>query len=153
VTIPPFQAFLDEHRDDVYRFLVAAAGPEAADDCFQETFLSALSAYPRLTGASNLRSWILTIAYRKAVDAHRARKRRAIPVGSVPEQPAPAPVDGHPELLEAVRALPAKQSGALLARYINDLDYGQVAEILGCSREAARRNVHEGLRKLREAYR
>ena len=86
--IPPFQTLLDEHRDDVYRFLVASVGPTEADDCFQETFIAALRAYPRLRDASNLRSWVLTIAHRKAIDAHRGRKRRAVPVEDVGERPA-----------------------------------------------------------------
>ena len=86
VRLPPFQALLDEHRDDVYRFLVASLGRDEADDCFQETFISALRAYPRLRDASNLRSWLFTIAHRKAIDAHRARGRRAVPVEEVPEQ-------------------------------------------------------------------
>ena len=48
VSQPPFQRFLDAHREDVWRFLVASVGRDAADDCFQETFLAALRAYPRL---------------------------------------------------------------------------------------------------------
>ena len=79
VTPPPFQRFLDEQRDAVWRFLVAAVGRDAADDCFQETFLAALRAYPKLRDASNLRAWVLTIAHRKAIDHHRARRRGAGP--------------------------------------------------------------------------
>ncbi|MBA3747778.1 MAG: RNA polymerase sigma factor, partial [Solirubrobacterales bacterium] len=78
--LPPFQRFLDAHRDDVLRFLVAAVGRHDADDAFQETFLSALRAYDRLRPDSNLRAWVLTIAHRKALDAHRARRRRPVPV-------------------------------------------------------------------------
>src|SRR5688500_20385842 len=122
VRLPPFQALLDEHRDDVYRFLVASLGRDEADDCFQETFISALRAYPRLRNASNLRSWLFTIAHRKAIDAHRARSRRAVPVGDPPEQadPAPDPLNGEPELWGAVRRLPAKQRAAVLHRSVND---------------------------------
>ena len=80
VKLPPFQRLLDEHRDDVHRFLVASAGPQDADDCFQETFIAALRAYPRLQDGSDLRAWLLTIAHRKAIDAHRARGRRPVPV-------------------------------------------------------------------------
>ncbi|MGH2727504.1 MAG: RNA polymerase sigma factor, partial [Actinomycetota bacterium] len=64
--LPPFQRILDAHRDEVYRFLLAAVGPHEADDCFQETFLAALRAYPDLKDAGNLRGWVLTIANRKA---------------------------------------------------------------------------------------
>ena len=41
----------------------------------QETWLAALRAYPRLRDASNLRSWILTVAHHKAIDRIRARGR------------------------------------------------------------------------------
>src|SRR3954451_9405845 len=116
---PPFQVLLDEHRHDVYRFLIASVGPHEADDCFQETFMAALRAYPRLRDASNLRAWLLTIAHRKAIDAHRARKRRAIPVEEVPEQGVPAHANGESALWEAVRRLPPKQWTAVLHRYVN----------------------------------
>ncbi len=154
VRLPPFQALLDEHRDDVYRFLVASLGREEADDCFQETFISALRAYPRLRDASNLRSWLFTIAHRKAIDAHRARARRAVPVEEVPEQAVSGGLgrDGEPELWGAVRGLPDKQRAAVLHRYVNDLAYADIGQVMGCSEDAARRSVHEGLKKLRTVW-
>src|SRR6476620_1555932 len=78
--LPPFQALLDAHGRDVHRFLIAEVGPVDADDCYQETWLAALRAYPQLRDASNLRSWILTIAHHKAIDTLRSRGRRAVPV-------------------------------------------------------------------------
>jgi RNA polymerase sigma factor (sigma-70 family) len=153
--LPPFQALLDEHREPVYRFLVASLGRDEADDCFQETFVSALRAYPRLSDASNLRGWLLTIAHRKAIDAHRARARRAVPVEpeGLPERAggvrADAALNGEPELWGAVRELPPKQRAAVLHRFVNDLAYVDIGQVMGCSEEAARRSVHEGLEKLR----
>jgi RNA polymerase sigma factor (sigma-70 family) len=154
VRLPPFQALLDEHRGDVYRFLVASLGRDEADDCFQETFISALRAYPRLRDASNLRSWLFTIAHRKAIDAHRARTRRAVPVEEVPERADAGGValNGEPELWRAVRGLPAKQRAAVLHRYVNDLAYADIGRVMGCSEDAARRSVHEGLKKLRTVW-
>ena len=154
MTPPPFQWFLNEHRDDVYRFLVAAVGAQEADDCFQETFLSAMRAYPRLRMNSNTRAWVLTIAHRKAIDAHRARARRAVPVEEVPEQAVSGGLgrDGEPELWGAVRGLPDKQRAAVLHRYVNDLAYADIGQVMGCSEDAARRSVHEGLKKLRTVW-
>ena len=154
VRLPPFQALLDDHRDDVYRFLVASLGRDEADDCFQETFISAMRAYPRLRDASNLRSWLFTIAHRKAIDAHRARTRRALPVEEVPEQADAGGVglNGEPELWRAVRGLPTKQRAAVLHRYVNDLAYADIGRVMGCSEDAARRSVHEGLKKLRTVW-
>jgi len=153
--IPPFQRFLDEQREPVYRFLIAAVGRDAADDCFQETFIAAMNAYPRLRPDSNLRAWVLTIAGRKATDHHRARARHPVPVAEPEPSPAAA---GSPDdlaldddaLWAAVRALPPKQRAAITLRYAGDLSHRQVAEALGCSEDAARRSAHEGLKRLRQ---
>jgi RNA polymerase sigma factor (sigma-70 family) len=147
--LPPFQRLLEEHRVGVYRFLVAAVGPQEADDCFQETFLAALRAYPGLRDASNLRGWLFTIATSKAMDHWRASKRRPLPVETVPERPSPEAADGDPELWRSVGELPPMQRAAVLHRYVLDLPYADVAAALGCSEEAARANAYEGRRKLR----
>jgi RNA polymerase sigma factor (sigma-70 family) len=149
MTPPPFATFLEEHRNPVYRFLLAAVGPNEADDCFQETFLSALRAYPKLRDESNLRGWILTIATRKAIDQGRARARRPVPVDELPERPAASAEDGQPELWRAVRELPPMQRAAVIHRYVLDLPYSDIARALRCSEEAARASAYEGRRKLR----
>src|SRR5438477_10992135 len=114
VGLPPFQRLLEDMAGDVHRFLVATAGPNDADDCFQETFLAALRAYPRLRPDSNLRGWVLTIAHRKAVDSHRARGRRARPQATLPEGAVGAEVlDGEPALWAQVDDLPPKQRVAV----------------------------------------
>lgn len=152
VRLPPFQALLDEHRDDVYRFLVASLGRDEADDCFQETFISAMRAYPRLRDASNLRSWLFTIAHRKAIDAHRGRARRPVPAADLPEKPAPAVTLPDPGLWEAVGKLAPKQRAAIVLRFVSDLPFRQVGRILDISEAAARQNVHEGIAHLRKEY-
>jgi RNA polymerase sigma factor (sigma-70 family) len=154
VSLPPFQALLDAHGAAVYRFVVASVGPADADDCFQEACIAALRAYPQLTHGENLRAWLLRIAQRKAIDAHRARARRPVPVASPPERPGPEPVpeslDGQPAVWARMRALPEKQRVAVFLRTAADLSYAEVADALECSQDAARRNVHEGLKRLRE---
>src|SRR6187402_2579537 len=92
--LPPFQKLFDEHAANVMGVLRGAVGRGDAEDCFQETFLAALRAYPKLEDARNLRGWLLTIAHRKAIDFHRARGRRPVPVAEVPE---PAAENGLPE--------------------------------------------------------
>jgi RNA polymerase sigma factor (sigma-70 family) len=149
VNLPPFQALLEEHRTDVYRFLMATAGPSEADDAFQETWMAALRAYPRLRRADNLRAWLFRIAQNKSIDAHRARGRRAVPVAVVPDSASSSP-DEDPDLWARVRELPAKQCTAVYCRSVLAMPYDELAALLDSSEEAARRNVHEGLKRLRE---
>jgi len=154
VTLPPFQTLLDEHADTVLRYLRAAVGTNEAEDCFQETFLSALRAYPKLRDASNLRGWLLTIAHNKALDAHRARTRRPVPVPELDERVAAPDDDGPPdtELWSAVRELPQKQRSAVYLRFAGDLDYATIGEAIGCSEVAARQNVRAGLATIRKGW-
>jgi RNA polymerase sigma factor (sigma-70 family) len=149
--VPPFEEFLNTHRTIVYRFLAVAVGPNDVDDAFQETFLSALQAYPRLIDGSKLDRWVLKIASRKAIDGHRARRRRAIPTEDVPETPDM----GEPESLDqtlwdAVSALPPRQRVAVVHRHVLDRPYAEIAQMMGTSEETARANVYQGTKRLRE---
>ncbi len=137
----------------MWRFLVASVGHAEADDCFQETFISALRAYPRLDEDSNLRAWVLTIAHRKALDAHRGRSRRAVPVADVAVVDGRAAVSAPSRddaLWDAVGELPSRQRSAVVLRYVADLPHRDIAAAIGCSEEAARRSLHEGLTRLRK---
>jgi RNA polymerase sigma factor (sigma-70 family) len=147
--LPPFQILIDEHAGDVMAVLRGAVGRSDADDCFQETFLSALRAYPKLRDAENLRGWLLTIAHRKAVDHHRAAGRRPLPVAEVAEVAVtdPEPDEG---IWAVVGALPPKQRAAVELRYACDLPHAEIAAALGCSPAAARRSLHEGIKRLRK---
>jgi RNA polymerase sigma factor (sigma-70 family) len=144
----PFQRFLDEHRDAVLAFLRAMVGPDDADDCFQETFIAALRAYGRMDGR-HPRAWVMTIARRKAIDHHRARARRPEPRGEVPEQATTDEVPDR-EIWRAVAELPTGQRAALALRFAADLPYAELAVALGCSEDAARRRVSDGLTRLRK---
>jgi len=150
VELPPFQLLLDAHGRDVHRFLVAGVGRIDADDCYQETMLAALRAYPRLRDGSNLRGWLFKIAHRKSIDLVRARRRAPIPAGEkLPETAVSDPALRDDGLWDAVRALPPKQRSAVALRFALDAEYAAIATALDCSEEAARRSVHEGLKRLR----
>ena len=142
---------LDEHSAAVMGILRGAVGRDGAEDCFQETFLAALRAYPKIDDASNLRGWLLTIAHRKAIDHHRANGRDPLPMAELPEAAAE---DGIPlrddRLWQAVGALPPKQRAAVALRYGSDLPHAEIAAALGCSPAAARRSLHAGLKRLRK---
>jgi RNA polymerase sigma factor (sigma-70 family) len=148
--LPPFQTLIDEHAAEVMAVLRGAVGREGAEDAFQETFLAALRAYPGLRDARNLRGWLVTIAHRKAIDHHRARGRVPVPVAEVREEAFtdPDPADGA--IWIAVAALPPKQRAAVTLRFASDLPHEEIAAALGCSPAAARRSLHEGLKRLRK---
>lgn len=171
----PFEAIVAEHGQVVMRVCRALLGPVEAEDAWSETFLAALRAYPQLRPGSNLRGWLVTIAHNKAVDQIRARVRVPVPAGGSGtegvsgagggrgdgrqerrttlggSQPGPEPGLDH-ELHGALAALPPKQRGAVVYRYLADLPYAEVAALLDCSQPAARRSAADGIASLRRHY-
>lgn len=154
VRLPPFQALVDAHAAELYRFLAGYVGPHDAEDCLQDTLIAALRAYPRLPHDDNLRAWLYTIARRKATDLARSRARRpSEPMDglSPAAEPSVEPRDPADEgLWASVRELPEKQRAAVVHRFVLDLDYRAIGERMGTSEEAARQNVSAGLRRLRK---
>ncbi len=165
MSAPPFQALIDEHSQHVLAFLRGNVGPDDADDCLQETYLSALRAYPP-SDLRNLRAWLFKIARNKAIDHHRSRSAAPRPAGE-PELLDGAAPDAAPGWLggargegmtfrdsaiwTAVADLPEGQRAAVVMRFAVDLRYGEIGVALDCSEDAARRRVHDGLRNLRSA--
>jgi len=148
VPVPPFEVFYEEHRDEVLAFLRRRVGRERADDAFQETFLRALRAYPRLEHGLHLRAWVLTIASRLVIDLSR---RRVAEPAEVPELES---WDGErrpafEELAELADGLPPKEKAAVVLRYGYDLDYAQIGAALGSTEAAARQAASAGVRRLR----
>jgi RNA polymerase sigma factor (sigma-70 family) len=146
MTLPPFERFYEEHREEIYAFLVRRLGRERAEDAFQETFLRALRAYPTLRHGEHLRAWAYTIASRIAVDEYRRRERPRV------ELPELAALDGRPafaELEHLADELPPTERAAVVLRYGYDLDYAEIGAALGSNATAARQAASAGIRRLR----
>jgi DNA-directed RNA polymerase specialized sigma24 family protein len=144
-----FQLVVERYTRDIWRFCASQVGAERADECYQETMLAALEGYPRLRQQHAARTWLLRIAARKAIDIHRASARAPLPQAEVDRGASdpPATSDGSP--LELLAALPEKQRAAVAYRFVADLRYREIGTLMGTSEQAARRNVHEGLKTLR----
>jgi RNA polymerase sigma factor (sigma-70 family) len=143
--VPPFERLYGQHAGEVLAYLVRVAGRQRAEDCFQDTFLRALAAYPRLTSARNLRGWLFTIATRVAID----ERRRPVATEDLPEIAVGDRRPAYAELEHLTDGLPPTERAAVVLRYGYDLPYADIAAVLGSSEEAARQAASSGVRRLR----
>ncbi|MHB8692782.1 MAG: RNA polymerase sigma factor [Solirubrobacteraceae bacterium] len=148
--VRPFCRVLEEHGPALLRFCRGQAGPDAGDDAFQETMIAALRAYDQIRDVEAIKSWLFSIASRKMIDGHRASARRPVPLAD--PQPA-GTVDPHDggEIWVEVARLPEKQRQAVALRFLADLSHREIGLVMQISEAAARRNVFEGLWRLRTA--
>jgi RNA polymerase sigma factor (sigma-70 family) len=144
--VPPFERFYEQHRDEVFGFLAKRLGRDRAEDAFQETFMRALRAYPRLEHGRHLRGWIFTIAANIVLD----EARRAKPHGEMPDElPTHDRGPAYAELDHLAGDLPPKERAAVVLRYGYDLDYADIGAALGSNEQAARQAASAGVRRLR----
>ncbi len=153
MSLPPFETVVADHGAAVLRVCQCIVGPTEAEDAWSETFLSALKAYPKLLPGSNIRGWLVTIAHRKATDRLRSARRSPVPMNDLPATPSfdREPLDPKSDLWAMLAALPVGQRHAVAYRYLADLTYATISEIMGVSEAAARRSAADGMAKLRKS--
>ncbi|MBL8057478.1 MAG: RNA polymerase sigma factor [Anaerolineales bacterium] len=163
MTKPAFAALVERHSAELFAYLFRLTRDEAdAQDCLQEAYLRAHRAYGRLDEGANLRAWLYRIATNAAF-SHLRRRRREAAWRAPADERWPAADPSPPEqaarraqlaaLAGAVERLPAQQRAALVLRQSQGLSYAETAAALGCSEDAARANVYQALKKLKEVFR
>ena len=111
--------------------------------------MSALRAYPGLEHTTNLRGWLFTIAHRKGID-HLRKRGQEHPSDDIPEAPVHDEEPPDRLLWDQVAGLPDKQRAAVTLRFVGDMAYASIADVIDCSEAAARQNVRAGLATLRK---
>ena len=154
-----FGALYDKHVVRVYRHLyyMMGRGPEA-EDLTAQAFLQAWEAIERyqIRGAPFV-SWLLRIAHNLGVSHLRSRKERAqLPEWLVdhnrernPEEALQQQLDGE-RVREAILQLRDEHRQVIMLRFVEDLEYREVAEIVGKSVAAVRVIQHRALNALRK---
>jgi RNA polymerase sigma factor (sigma-70 family) len=152
VTVPPFERFYVQHRDEVLGYLRRLLG-QRAEDAWQETFLRALRAYDRLEHGRHLRAWVFTIATRVAMDELRSVRNGDVSLDGAAAEPEAPAVDApaYRELESLTGTLPPTERAAVVLRYGYDLPYAAIGDALGSSEQAARAAASSGVRRLRRS--
>jgi RNA polymerase sigma factor (sigma-70 family) len=156
-----FSAFYREHLDAVVAFFKRRVGDrELAFDLTAETFAAVVVSAGAYSGDAPPVAWLFGIARNKLRESLRrdrvadAARRR---LGMEPialDDAALARVEEHAgsgesDLTRALEALPEATRSALLARLVEEREYGEIAARLECSEQVVRQRVHRGLKTLR----
>jgi RNA polymerase sigma-70 factor (ECF subfamily) len=151
------------HYAPLMRYLQRTAGPRAAEDLLQQTWLSVLTHAHRFVadaGSGSFKGWLFRIATNKTKDHWRsAGRERAAKDGYARVSDGAAPWAGHvadgaeqcEKLRRAIEELPQGQREVLLLRYYGGMKFSDIADVLGCPVNTALTRAHKGLLKLRDA--
>jgi RNA polymerase sigma-70 factor (ECF subfamily) len=167
-----FELLVTRHRKPVFNFILRfVRDPAQAEDVTQETFLRLIKGADAYERQAKFTTWLYTIARNLCIDAARRGKHRKAasldaPVGDdegsaalidlVPD--GTAGVDRQAQSRElgvrmraAIEALPDEQREIFLLREVADLQFNEIAAVVGCPENTVKSRMRYALEKMREA--
>ena len=156
-----FEELIERHHDEIFAYLWRLLGKDGrrqgstdAEDLVQDVFLRAYENFAGLRPNSNPRAWLYKIATHCAFNQLRRMKLRRerlslLRHSETANQDSSSRNHMEQTLRILVNELPPKQRACVTLRYLQDMDYPEIAVILGCSQESARSNVYQAIRQLR----
>lgn len=141
-----------------------------AEDATQEALIAIVRGLPRYDGRAAFTTWSYRVTTNACLDQLRRRSRRPIPaeVGSDGAEPTPLLDDraarddadpevralvaeGRTQLQAALAALPEEFRVPVVLRDVADLDYAEIADLLGLAPGTVRSRISRGRARLARA--
>lgn len=155
-----FDQLVVRHQAAVYRAALAALrNPEDAEEAAQDTFVRAWTNLRRFRGDSSFKTWVLTIAWNRAMSRRRRVTswwRRASPLEHARGVPDADRADDtlrdnelRRQITWAIDALTPKLRDALLLVQAGEYEYEQIATMLKIPVGTVKWRVSEARRKIK----
>ena len=153
-SVPPsFDDWVAARGPSLLRFAYVVTGSQhAAEDAVQDALARACERWSRVGRTTDPDSYVR----RMVVNAHISRWRRTRRESPVEAVRAADPAPDHAARLSTAdavwavcRELPPRQRAAVVLRFYEDLEYAEIAGLLGCSEATVRSHVHRALGALR----
>jgi RNA polymerase sigma factor (sigma-70 family) len=149
-----FDALYAANHAPIFGYAVRrTASPDDAADILAETFLTAWRRLDDVPAGEEARMWLYGVARRVLANYHRGERRRSALADRLHAELAsscasPEFDEESAKIAEALRRLPPHQRELLALNAWEGLDYGQIATVLGCSRNAVRIRLHRARLRL-----
>jgi RNA polymerase sigma-70 factor, ECF subfamily len=122
---------------------------EQGRDCVHEAFVRAIKSLGDFRGEGSVEAWV----WRTLVNVCLAEKRRRPLASEASEAAVRSEADDWPEVRAAIARLPERQRLALFLRHYADLNYEQIAAVLGVERGTVAASLHAAHASLRDLLR
>src|SRR5215831_4673784 len=151
-----FNTLIDRHQQAVRTFLRGLmANNSDADDVAQETFLAAWTQAKSFRGQGSVRSWLFSIAWRKAKGSQRrwfrsVRRDTAYHESFLRDTSSESPSDAAILVRQALMSLPMDQRATVMLCLGSGHTHAEASEMLGIPLGTIKSHVLRGREKLRE---
>ncbi|WP_084362035.1 RNA polymerase sigma factor [Robertmurraya korlensis] len=132
--------------------------PQDAQDFVQDAFIKVYHQLDKYEGKGSFSSWIYRVTINHCMDEFRKKSHQIIK-GKVDEERIVNP--NHPEVIflkneksrqleRLIATLPEEERLILLLRYVNEMSYSEISELVDTSLSNVRNKIHRAKKKMRE---
>jgi RNA polymerase sigma-70 factor (ECF subfamily) len=153
--VEAFEALYRSYSGRVYGLCIRLTSNRAeAEDCTQETFITAWQKLPDFRGESRLMTWLHAIAYHEVVGRQRSSARQANHLTAVAAEAADedraGPIERR-DLEAAIARLPERAREAFVLQKIYGYTHQEAGEIMSITAGACKAQVHRAVQLLATA--
>ena len=154
-----FRQLVETYQIPAYRLAARMCGPDGAEDVTQEAFLAAWRGLPQFRGDCRFSTWLYRLVSNAAIDCLRREKRHRdtgdvddleLPDGGPSPQEQAERSDTRDAVRRALDRLSPEHRQVLLLRFMQELDYGEIARALDVSEGTVKSRINRAKSKLRE---
>ena len=167
--IPDFESIVAENESKIFNTIYSYTGDyEDALDLTQETFICAYRHIGKFRHKSSISTWLYRIAINLCKKNHSKKRRRALVfTGSLDDPETLQQIAGrasedraaietltlseeHSIIRGEIAALPKKHRAVIILKYLQDLSYEEIANVLGCSIGTVKSRLSRAKENLRQ---
>lgn len=150
-----FALLVARHRQHAIRIAYGVVhSPSDAEDIVQDAFIRAYRSLSQFRGSARFSSWLYRIVVNEAVRVMRSTRRQRDEAELDVECVSTHGIDAESVLAvrECLSRIPEKLRVVLALRGIDELDYSEIAEILGIPTGTVRSRLHEARKLFAECW-
>lgn len=149
---------INKYKSPLYgTILRMTRNPHDAQDLVQESFIKVYEQLEKYKGTGSFSSWLYRVAINHCMDEFR-KKRHPIKQSEIDEETVVN--DNHPEVIflkkekgrqleRLIETLPEDERLIILLRYMNELSYDEISELMDIPLSTVRNKLHRAKRKMR----
>jgi len=149
-----FRSLFDSHKDRVYSLALYLSRDEAiAHDITQQAFVTLLLKAREFRGEAKLTTWLYRLVFNLCTDERR-RQKKWMPLAAARRKEAMS--DEAPQekrfardeialaVMRAIESLKPKLRAAVVLKYLDELSYQEISQVLGCSMGTVASRLNRG---------
>lgn len=149
---------INEYKNPLYATILRMTrNPQTAQDFVQEAFIKIYEQLPKYDGKGSFKSWLYRVAINFCIDEFR---KKSYQIKQAELQDDQLVNESHPEVIflkkeqsrqleKLIATLPELERMILLLRYVNELSYTEIADLLHIPLSDVRNKLHRAKKKMR----